>query len=539
VSRLPATSRRATTVLLRACGVAAAFAAAAIARADWSPVEERFYTLSLAGKPCGRSTEIVERDGERLRTRSRIEMRFQRLGTETVVDLATEFVESASGDPIEASVVQNGGAPIRYEFAAGAGASGAPTKVTSVRGSVRETRELAVGEWLTPREVAAFVASRVKAGAEDARYRTLDVQTGLAAVEIAMRRGGAEKARHAARTIDVVRYTVRSSLVPVEASERYDAEGTLVSSTTPIGLGDLVSSLATKAEADASYAAASFDLLAGTFVPTGRIERWSSRATLALEIRAKGARLDDLPTIGAQAVRRVDERTAVVDVDLMRASAAAEGDATDPRWLAPNAVIDSDSDAVRELLAKARLAPRKDEDPAFALLERAEALRDLVARHLREKNLATAFATASEAARARGGDCTEHAVLLAALLRADGIPSRVVSGLVYVPDLGGQGPGFGWHLWTQALVHPPLVAGGGARAWVDLDATIPAGGARHHAAHVAVAASDLAGGASDPTFAQALSLVGGVEISVFEAGAPARPASEKPVETAPPAEGTP
>jgi len=89
---------------------------------------------------------------------------------------------------------------------------------------------------------------------------------------------------------------------------------------------------------------------------------------------------------------------------------------------------------------------------------------------------------------------------------------------VYVPDLGGTGPGFGWHLWTQALVYPPLVAGGFGRAWVDFDATLP-GDARFHAGHIAVATSDLAGGASDPAFAQALSLVGGVEIMEVD-GAP-------------------
>ena len=40
-----------------------ALAVAAAARADWTLVEERFYALSLAGNPCGRSSERVERDG--------------------------------------------------------------------------------------------------------------------------------------------------------------------------------------------------------------------------------------------------------------------------------------------------------------------------------------------------------------------------------------------------------------------------------------------------------------------------------------------
>jgi hypothetical protein len=89
----------------------------------------------------------------------------------------------------------------------------------------------------------------------------------------------------------------------------------------------------------------------------------------------------------------------------------------------------------------------------------------------------------------------------------------VVSGLVYVPDLAGQGPGWGWHLWTQALVRQPEAAGGFGLAWMDLDATLPGRGRGFHAAHIAVSTSDLAGGASDPAFARALSLIGGVRIA--------------------------
>ena len=50
----------------------------------------------------------------------------------------------------------------------------------------------------------------------------------------------------------------------------------------------------------------------------------------------------------------------------------------------------------------------------------------------RRRTFSQAFATAAEVAQSREGDCTEHAVLLAALARACGIPSRVAIGLVYV-----------------------------------------------------------------------------------------------------------
>ena len=51
--------------MLVACALQ--LAAAAAAHADWTLVEEHFHALSLAGHPCGRSHERVERDGDRVR----------------------------------------------------------------------------------------------------------------------------------------------------------------------------------------------------------------------------------------------------------------------------------------------------------------------------------------------------------------------------------------------------------------------------------------------------------------------------------------
>lgn len=481
--------------------VACALAVAAAARAEWTLVEERFYTLSLAGNPCGRSSERVEKDGERFRSTSRIEMRFARLGQETTIDLVTEFIEDARGEAIEATVAQKGAATVRYVFET-------QRKVRVERGAARETVEFGDDAWLTPREVSAFVEARHKAKAAEIRFKTIDMQSGFVVAEIGMKRvGEAERTAHG-RPVKVVRYESRSSVQPIASNEFYDAEGELVESSTAIGLGELASRLASRAEADDSYARASFDLLSGTFVKSEPIARYASQEVLDLEITATGGELIDLPTSGAQRFQRTSAKSARVDVRLTRGSIPEEDDEASQRWLKPNELIDSDSDEVRALLAQAKL------DPKSTPYDRANALRALVSRHLRVKNLATAFGSASEAARTQSGDCTEHAVLLAALLRAEGIPSRVASGLVYVPDIGGSGPGWGWHLWTQALVGSPLVDGKAGNRWVDFDATVAGARRGYHTAHILVATSDLAGGATDPAFSKAVTLIGGLSIKV-------------------------
>jgi len=75
--------------------------------------------------------------------------------------------------------------------------------------------------------------------------------------------------------------------------------------------------------------------------------------------------------------------------------------------------------------------------------------------HIREKSLSRAFTSASEALESREGDCTEHAVLFSALAKIAGIPTRLVTGLVYI---GGPKHTFGYHewveVWTGTAWHP-------------------------------------------------------------------------------------
>lgn len=95
----------------------------------------------------------------------------------------------------------------------------------------------------------------------------------------------------------------------------------------------------------------------------------------------------------------------------------------------------------------------------------AVALERFVHDKIERKDFSRAFATAAEVAKTPRGDCTEHGVLLAALLRARKIPARIASGLVYVDT--PQGPTMGYHLWNEAYI--------GDR-WIPLDAVLGNGG---------------------------------------------------------------
>jgi hypothetical protein len=82
-----------------------------------------------------------------------------------------------------------------------------------------------------------------------------------------------------------------------------------------------------------------------------------------------------------------------------------------------------------------------------------------------------ALATADHVARTLEGDCTEYSMLMAAMCRAAGVPSRTAIGLIYA-DTRDKGPVFAFHMWTEVWI--------GGR-WIPLDATLGRGhvGATH------------------------------------------------------------
>jgi hypothetical protein len=73
------------------------------------------------------------------------------------------------------------------------------------------------------------------------------------------------------------------------------------------------------------------------------------------------------------------------------------------------------------------------------------------------------YGTAIEALSTRRGDCTEYAVLLAALGRAAGIPTRVAIGSVYARHFEGRRHVFVPHAWVQAWT---------GSGWQSFDAAI-------------------------------------------------------------------
>jgi hypothetical protein len=151
-----------------------------------------------------------------------------------------------------------------------------------------------------------------------------------------------------------------------------------------------------------------------------------------------------LPQTGEQRVRTEGDQV-VVDI----CQGCGPGLATDAASLAearrPTAWLQSDHPRLQAIAAPVARMQVSDTRKMEMLLSRALPLIPRV-------DFAGHF-SALEALDRRAGDCTESAVLLAALGRAAGIPTKVVSGLTYsrVPILGTANS-FMPHSWVVAFV---------------------------------------------------------------------------------------
>lgn len=111
-----------------------------------------------------------------------------------------------------------------------------------------------------------------------------------------------------------------------------------------------------------------------------------------------------------------------------------------------NAWVQSDAPAIREMAARAVVGAQDDQ-------QKMRQLRDFVASYITDHTQEVGYLSALDVVRLRAGDCKEAAVLLAALARAQRIPARVVTGMVYAERYAGNTRVFVPHAWVQGWIN--------------------------------------------------------------------------------------
>lgn len=496
------------------------------ARAAHGEPVDRWYIVEIDGQKAGwahESEEIGDRGA--ITSTSELRFKFQRMGQDAETRMLTRYVESAAGDLAEMSTSQSLGSERvneHYTFIRGIASYEVRRVTETVAGKKEELLPWPEGEWLSPGATRRLIEARLAEGAETISYRTLDASVGLTVVNMEHRVVDPHAVVEAAgKVLPAVKWEVTNSLMPgIVGRDFVDERGVILRSELNFG-GMKMVMLASEKEAALSDFSPP-EMMAQTLVrPEGKPilnARGVKECAYILSL-SDNADMPDLPSVGGQRVERLDAKR--LRVTVQRSEVSLEEPLPESRehpTLKSSTMITSDDPWVRGLAAKAGIGlPDADDERVLEPLNRALMQRaiDCVRKHIEGETLGVGFATAAEVARTGRGDCTEYAVLLAAILRAARVPTRVVSGLVHVNDEKGAGV-FGYHMWTQCLasIEPPT--------WVDIDAAIlpttsPVKAMGVDATHIALATSTMSEGDMINSMAALVGLLGRLRIEVVEA----------------------
>lgn len=421
-----------------ACLALLLFAAAAHA----APLEDQWFTVLLDGRKIGNfESQRVVKDGK-VETTQTLDVALDRAGITIGLVNSESATETVDGKPLAfASRAKMSGIESRIYGRV----DGDKIEITTSTGGATQTRTMA---W--PAGALLPEATRIeglRAGlAPGTRYDLLAFQpssldtarvtTRVAPAETVDLPGGAKRLTRIDQDMAFSGTTMRSR-------SWVDAQQTVYKLVMPIMGVDLVLLACDRACATAPNQGS--DVFERTMLAAPRaLASTDLHGAMRYTFVARdGAQPPDLVATDEQRVEtRGNERIVTIEPQPRAATSPETPRAEDFR---PNDYLQSDAP---EVVALARKAVGDATDPK----EKMQRIENFVRGFIKDKTLNVGYASALEVARKPEGDCTEHAVLVAALGRATGLATRVVDGLAYAPGFAGKDQVFVPHAWAQAWI---------------------------------------------------------------------------------------
>lgn len=295
---------------------------------------------------------------------------------------------------------------------------------------------------------------------------------------------------------NLLKVKVVQSILPTLAIYAYlDEEGSALKTETDFLGQSMLTYEVPKAEALKAIAGKELDVAVNSLVRVKPIRNVHGSRKGVYRIIGSGEDPSEyLIADHTQSVKKIDAETVELTVNSLEIPDGNKNIKAEQIYLKPTRFLQTRDERVR---AHARRAAAGEVNPARIAIR----MEQYVHERLRNKNFSTALASAAEVAEKMEGDCTEHAVLLAAMLRAEKIPSRIAVGMVYAASEAA----FGGHMWTEAWLDGK---------WIPLDATLGKGGIGVGHIKMAVSSFDDDGPAPVTTFLPLMKIMGKMKIEV-------------------------
>lgn len=418
--------------------------------AEMPPAVDRTWELKLADQPSGSFTEstLAETDGN-VTTKERMVMEINRLGSKVSITNETETVENRGGEMQSVvATVSSSQAATRLRVTR---SDGALQIVTEAGEKSYEKKVPFTGAIVGPKGIERLSRENLKKEGATISYRMFSPELGtVATMERKVVGMMDDKGRKLLKCEETIEGFPGKQLVTIDENGRW------VTRQQTLPFGELVIEPSTRTSTAQTPVAP-----ASTTLPKESYDRTMARSNILLpdprSISAVTLRMRHLkpelgwPHLEGIGQRVLDKSNATVVLEMRRREKASgpSDNKPDESCLRPNALIQSDDAEVIRIAREVTANVQGD-------FEKARRLQDWVSQNL-QFDLGIALAPASEVVRNRRGTCVAYAVLLAALERAAGLPSRVVMGFAYANGI------WGGHAWTEAYLD---------QRWIALDSAL-------------------------------------------------------------------
>jgi hypothetical protein len=427
--------------------------------AGWATAQEQYFAVFMDGQKIGYAIHSRQVDGTRVTTVEQIDLTVARGGVSLHVTQKQSCFETTEGKPLGFESVADLG-PMQQAVKGKIGSDG---KVILSMGEAGASQSQSI-DW--PQGAVMSEGLRLLQAATGLKEGSIVDATifdpeSMTAIKVSIRIGAKEKADLLGRVVMLTKVVTQMNTANGSFTATDYVDNNLVSQKTVMPVMGMNLELVA---CDKLFALGENDVV--DFLDKAVIQ---SPVSLAGAVDAKAVRYKlqpinqatlQFPATDNQSVRTDAGGIVFLTARPVRVARGGKfpykgSDKAALDALKPGRYVQSDA---KEIIALSKKAVGDAKDAAAA----AKRIENFVRQYISDKNLSVGYASALEVAQSKEGDCTEHAVLTAALCRAAGIPAQVVFGILYIDEYEGRTDVFFGHAWTQAYI-------GGK--WVQLDAT--------------------------------------------------------------------
>jgi len=386
-------------------------------------------------------------------TDSHVEQKLQRFGFVIKILLDSEFVEDESGNPVSFySINQNQGdnSKIQGQFV-----SDNEVSVTSTANGISKTENVKLNKKiLFPYAINQLFKNNPDR--DKIEYSTIDTSLDFRVINFSAQKLDTESLNESCLNGNYNKYNVVMDLLPnINNTEWHDSEGRTVKEASSIFNIECLAVDKDKISGETK----SFDILDKSLIPVNTSITDPSdieQINYKIEI-TNGAHENLFVSDSRQRIIQATGRTTYLKIKNEQMPEEKYSYPVNTKgleeYLKSGPFINSDDNAIK-MQSIYLLGQEKD---AYKI---AKTMEKWVYDSVKTKDFSVNFANAKDVLKNKKGDCTEHSVLLASLLRSAGIPSKVVIGLMYTdrPETA-----FAYHMWVKAYIGK----------WINLDPSFP------------------------------------------------------------------